>query len=92
MTRWSALARQASDLERSVSFWSDDAKVYPPGAPILEGKWAIRTVVAASLKTPGFSVSWEPMDVVVPPGGSIGYTTGSDRFTYSDGGGNLVTP
>ncbi|HYN83087.1 MAG TPA: hypothetical protein VES88_16525 [Gemmatimonadaceae bacterium] len=38
-------------MERIVSFWSDDAIVYPPGAPVLEGKWAIRNFVAGRLKT-----------------------------------------
>ena len=88
---WSALAREGTDADRIVSFWSDDAKVYPPGAPILEGKRAIREFVAASLKTPGFSVSWEPADVVVAPGASMGYTTGSNRLTFPDAAGHIVT-
>ena len=88
---WSALARQGSDVDRIVSFWSDDAKVYPPGAPILEGKPAIRDFVAASLKIPGFSVSWEPTEVVVAPGGMMGYTIGRNRFTFPDASGTKTT-
>jgi ketosteroid isomerase-like protein len=53
---WSALAAQGADVDRIVSYWSDDAKVYPPGAPILEGKQAIRNFIAASLTTPCFRV------------------------------------
>lgn len=79
---WAALARQGADVDRIVSFWSDDARVYPPAAPVLERKQAIRDFVATSLKTPGFSVSWEPAEVVVAPGGAIGYTTGRNHFTF----------
>jgi ketosteroid isomerase-like protein len=88
---WSAVARQGADVDRIVSFWSDDAKVYPPGAPILEGQPAIRDFVAASLKIDGFSVSWEPAEVVVGSGGTIGYTTGRNRFTLPDASGNETT-
>jgi ketosteroid isomerase-like protein len=88
---WAALAREGADVDRIVSFWSDDARLYPPGAPLLEGKQAIREFVAASLDTPGFSVSWEPVDVVVAPGESLGYTTGRNRFTVPDATGRIVT-
>jgi len=88
---WSTLAAQGADVDRIVSYWSDDAKVYPPGAPILEGKQAIRDFIAASLKTPGFRVSWEPAEVVVAPGESIGYTAGRNRLTFPDSSGNIVT-
>jgi ketosteroid isomerase-like protein len=87
---WAALARQGADVDRIVSFWSD-VKVYPPGAPILDGKLAIRDFVAGSLKTPGFSVSWEPTEVVVAQGENIGYTTGRNRFTFPDSSGKIVT-
>ena len=88
---WAALARQGGDVDQIVSFWSDDAKVYPPGAPILAGKPAIRDFVAASLRTPGFSVSWQPTEVVVVEGENIGYTTGRNRFTFPDSTGKIVT-
>ena len=88
---WSALAAQGADVDRIVSYWSDDAKVYPPGAPILEGKQAIRNFIAASLTTPGFMVSWEPAEVVVAPGESISYTAGRNRLTFPDSSGNIVT-
>ena len=88
---WAALARQGTDVERIVSFWSDDAKVYPPGEPLLDGKQAIREFVTGSLKTPGFSVSWEPLEVMVTPGESLGYTTGRNRFTFPHSSGQIVT-
>src|SRR5215470_8724089 len=53
---WSAAAA-GLDVDHIVSFWSDDATVLPPGAPALVGKAAIREFVAASLGTPGFSIT-----------------------------------
>ncbi len=88
---WAASASQGIDVERIISFWSDDAKIYPPRSPVVEGKQAIREFVIGSLKMPGFSVMWEPVEVVVAPGGDMGYTTGRNRFTIPDGSGNLLT-
>jgi ketosteroid isomerase-like protein len=88
---WSRVAKQGADVDQIVSYWSDDAKVYPPGAAVLEGTQAIRDFVAASLKTPGFSVSWEPVEAVVAPGETMGYTTGRNRLTFPDSSGTIVS-
>lgn len=88
---WAALAKQGTDVDRIVSYWSDDARVYPPGAPVLEGRQAIRDFVGESLATPGFSVSWEPAEVFVQPGDSLGYTTGRNQFTFPDSTGKIVS-
>lgn len=87
---WAA-AVGGGDLERIVSYWTDDAKVYPPGMPVVEGKAAIREFVAGSLKIPGFALSWQPSEVVVSPDGRLGYTTGTNRTKAPDAEGNPVT-
>ena len=79
---WAAAAAQGADLDRIVSFWSEDAKIYPPGAPVVEGRRAIREFVAGSRKILKHSVTWEPTEVVVGPAGDIGYITGRNCFTY----------
>jgi len=89
--QWVATTAEGNDIERIVSFWSDDAKVYPPGSPVVAGKQAIREFVAGSMRIPDFSVGWEPVEVVVAPGGDMGYTTGRNHFTTPDANGNLVT-
>ena len=38
---WSQ-AVEAKDLDKTVSFYADDASVYPPGTPIVTGKDNIR--------------------------------------------------
>lgn len=88
---WAAVASEGRDVERILSFWADDAKVFPPGAPVVEGKQAIREFVIGSLSTAGFRISWETDEVVVAPGGNLGYTTGRNQITMPDDSGNLRT-
>jgi ketosteroid isomerase-like protein len=88
---WAAVASEGKDLERILSFWTDDAKVYPPGAPIVEGKEAIRAFVTPSLSMPGFDVGWETEEVVIAPSGDMGYTTGRSHLTIPDAAGKLQT-
>jgi len=88
---WAALASEGKDVERILSFWTDDAKVFPVGLPVVEGKQAIREFVTGSLSIPGFRISWEPAEVVVAPSGDMGYTTGRNHLTMPDASGNLQT-
>src|SRR5437660_6177783 len=48
---WADLATAGKDVDKIVSYWSDDAVVIFPGQPVIEGKQAIRAYVDASLKT-----------------------------------------
>jgi ketosteroid isomerase-like protein len=66
---WAAVAAAGQDLDRILSFWSDDATLFPPGAPALAGKAAIRQFVATGLQTPGFSVTWQTTQLTVSPAG-----------------------
>ncbi|HUF23578.1 MAG TPA: DUF4440 domain-containing protein [Vicinamibacterales bacterium] len=88
---WAATAAAGQDLERIVSYWTDDAKVYPAGMPVVDGKAAILEFVAGTLATPGFVVTWQPQEVVVSPDGRFGYTIGANQFTAPDPSGVAVT-
>ncbi len=88
---WGQAASEGTDVERMVAGWTDDARLWAPGEPVVEGKQALREMVAASMEIPGFSVSWEPLDAEVAPGGGMGYTTGRNRFTVPGEDGNLMT-
>src|SRR6266550_1402774 len=55
---WADLATAGKDVEKVVSYWSDDAVLIFPGQPVLEGKVAIRAHVTASFNTPGFKIHW----------------------------------
>jgi uncharacterized protein (TIGR02246 family) len=73
--QWSDAASKR-DPETIVSFWTRDAKVYPPGGSVVSGRDALLQFVTQMLAIPGFKISWEPRDVVVEPDGAHGYTTG----------------
>jgi uncharacterized protein (TIGR02246 family) len=87
---WSRAA-QGRDVGRVVSFWADDAIVFPPGSPAVVGKAAIREFVAKSFQTPGFSISWKTTSVAVSRSRDIAYTTGTNRVTFSAPDGKPVT-
>jgi ketosteroid isomerase-like protein len=88
---WASAAGQGQDLERIVSFWSDDATVYPAGGPVVQGKPAIRAFVQQSLATPGFHVTWRSDRASVSADGTLGYTTGTNALTVPGPDGKLVT-
>ena len=78
---WADLASAGKDVEKIVSYWSDDAVLIFPGQPVLEGKPAIRAYVEASLKTPGFKIHWVSEKPVFSPDGKLAYMRGTDELT-----------
>src|SRR5262245_37054815 len=87
---WSQAAA-ARDLERVLSFWTDDASVFPPGTPAIEGKAAIREFVTRSFETPGFRISWKTNEVVVSEDGDLAYGIGTNRVSFPGPDGSPVT-
>ena len=87
---WLAAA-QAKNIDSALSFWTSDARVIGPGQPPLIGHDAIRNMVAGSIATPGFSVTWRTTDVVVAPFGDVAYSFGTNTFTIPHGGGGIDT-
>jgi ketosteroid isomerase-like protein len=79
---WVAAAAVGQDLDRIVSFWSDDATVFPPGTPAVVGKAGIREFVVNGFRTPGFTVRWQTTQLTVSPAGEFAYGVGPNRFTY----------
>src|ERR1700685_319586 len=55
--QWAKTA-MTNDLDGTVSYYTDDASMLPPNAPIATGKQAIRAVWA-SLLSPHATVSWQ---------------------------------
>lgn len=83
-------AIQARDIERTASFWADDARIYPPGQAPVIGKAAIRKYVADSFATPGFSITWKTEQLVVATSGDMAYQLGTDHFTITGPGGKTL--
>jgi len=88
---WADAAAAGKDLEKIVSYWSDDAVVIPPGQPVLAGKAAIRAYVAASLQIPGFKIHWTSEKVVFSSDGKLAYMRGTSEMTVPAPTGALMT-
>ena len=75
-------AAAAKDIDKTVSFYSDDAVVMPPNGPAATTKEAIRTLWKDFLTD--MTISWDTSKVEVAKSGDIGYTSGSYIVTGSD--------
>lgn len=80
--QWSKTAG-ANDLEATVAYYTDDAALLPPNAPIATGKQAIHAVWAGLLG-PGVSLSWQATKVEVARSGDLGYLRGTYQLTMKD--------
>jgi ketosteroid isomerase-like protein len=88
---WADIASAGQDVEKVVSYWSDDALLIFPGQPVLEGKAAIRAYVAASFKTPGFKIHWVSEKPAFSPDGKVAYMRGTDELTVPGPNGTPIT-
>ena len=87
---WSQAAA-ARDVEKTLSFWTDDASVYPPGQPAVVGKDALRRYVTEGFGLPGFSIRWETSAFDVSASGDMAYGLGTNVVTMNDPQGKMVT-
>ena len=78
---WADLATAGKDVEKIISYWSDDAVIMEPGQPVVEGKPAIRAYVTQSLNTPGFKIHWVSQKPTFSPDGNVAYMRGVDEMT-----------
>ena len=87
---WSEVA-STGDVDKTVSYWADDALVMSAGQPPLKGKPAIRQMVAESFKMPGFRISWQPETVEVSESGDMAYLIENSQVSFTDSTGKPVT-
>ena len=80
---WAALALEGRDVDRILSYWTDDAVVLPPGQPAVSGKAALREYVQRSLQIPGFRISWESTDAYLSPDGHLAYLFSRNTVTLN---------
>jgi uncharacterized protein (TIGR02246 family) len=88
--QWQA-AVKARDLEKTISFWADDATIIPSNAPPITGKAAIRNYVANAYASRDFSITWNLDKVVVSRSGDMAYATSTDKITFRTPAGQLMT-
>jgi ketosteroid isomerase-like protein len=89
--QWAAISAQGRDVERILSFWTDDARVYPPGMPPVSGKAALRIYVQGALAIPGFHITWASSEADLSPDGQMAYLLGINEVTMPAPGGQAVT-
>lgn len=87
---WSRSAATDS-IEKTLSYWADDAVVMAPNQLAIKGKTAIREMIEASSKIPGFKISWEPLSVTVSKSGDLAYMIEQNQVTVNDSLGHPVT-
>ncbi len=78
---WAVLAAAGKDVDKVVSYWTDDAVLIFPGQPIIEGKAAIRAYVASCFSNPVFKIHWKSSKVTFSPDGKLAYMSGTDEMT-----------
>jgi ketosteroid isomerase-like protein len=80
---WATAASEGRDIERILSYWTEDAVVMPPGVPSIAGKPALRQYVTDSLRIPGFSFTWTSDDVTFSPDGQLAYMFSRNAVTVN---------
>jgi ketosteroid isomerase-like protein len=78
---WAQAAADGGDVERILSYWTDDAIVLAPGLPPFVGRQALRGYVEASLTIPGFRISWASTGVEFSPDGQLAYMFSDNAVT-----------
>ncbi len=85
---WSIVAK-SGDVEKTVSYWADDAIVISPGEHPLRGKESIKKMVEGSFKIPGFVIQWQPQQVEVSESGDMAYIIEKSQVSYLDSTGTM---
>ena len=80
---WSKAAG-SRDVEKTISYYSDDAVVMPPNIPTQTGKEPIRTLWKSMLSSPTFSGGWKVTKVEVARSGDLAYVSGDYEFNEKD--------
>ncbi len=77
-------AFNAKDVDKLVAFYADDASLFPPGAPAVNGMAAIKAAEKPLLADKNFSLTSATDKVDVAKSGDLGYTQGAYTATFTD--------
>ncbi len=88
-TDW-AKAGEAKDVEKFLSFYSDDATVYPPGAPAASGADALRKLWTELFALPEIQVKIASTKIEAARSGDMAYETGTFEQSFKDKKGKPV--
>jgi len=81
--QWSKVAA-AKDLDKTVSFYADDAVVLPPNQAAVTTKDGIRNLWKGFLDSLT-DISWKTTRVEMAKSGDMGYLVGTYQMTLKDG-------
>jgi uncharacterized protein (TIGR02246 family) len=87
--KWSAAAA-AKDIDKTVSYYSEDAVVMPPNAPSAKTRETIRTAWKEMLTTPGAAIRWKTTKVEVAKAGDLACVSGTYEETMTEASGKAV--
>ena len=79
---WSAAA-EAKNLEKFLSFYTEDARLLFPNNPPVTDKQVVREIFSEGFEDPVYDLSWVALKAKVARAGDLGYTTGTYNFTYT---------
>ena len=89
---WAKSAASAENLEKTLSYWAEDATIISRGQPTIKGSEAIRKMIEGSYKIPGFEITWEPKEAFVSESGDLGYIIANNSYIkMKDSLGNVIT-
>ncbi len=83
-------AVKAKDIERTLRSYADEASMYPPHAPIVNGKEAIRAFWSQGFLNPGFALDWQATQVQVSRAGDLAYSRGTYDLRENDAKGRPI--
>jgi uncharacterized protein (TIGR02246 family) len=84
-------AGRARDLERWLSFYTDDTIFFPTGGPAIVGKEAMREMIAEFLSDPANGAVWATTEIEVSRSGDMAYSYGPQQTTLVGADGRAVT-
>jgi len=87
---WSK-ASQAKDLDKTISFYADDAIVLSPKMPLVQGKDNIRKGWAQMFAIPGPGLTFTTGEVEVARSGDFAWEHGAYDFATTDKKGKTTT-
>src|SRR5689334_12720135 len=87
---WSKAAG-AKDVDKTASYYSDDAIVLPPNMAAINGKQGARAMWQGMFSVPGFGGGWKVSKVEVARSADLGYLTGTYELSERDAKGKPMT-
>ena len=88
--QWSKAA-EAKDVDKLMSFYSDDAIVLPPNAAAVTTKDGIRNIWKEMVSVPGSTLTWKTTRVEVSKSGDMAYSSGTYEFSMKDATGKSTS-